>query len=245
MIDERIGLNFFVQCDTQIARQEGLVALLSQAGCFSIFVGVESFNRSTLLAARKGQNRPELYHDIVRLCRNYGISSHFSNIIGFSDDTEREILHHVETLRDLGPSCASFYILCPIPGTEQYDDFLNKGLIRSKNLDRFDTTCLTWEHPNLSPEQLLSLLYRAYGRFYSVGHVLRNAYQLTKSDGKYTYNLLNSFASLLFNRYSVWRSTHPMSGGAKRVAIDAADEFLSLRRKVFGFELVPLPQSLR
>jgi hypothetical protein len=32
-----------------------------------MFIGVESFNRQVLLAAHKGQNRPETYKDIVRL----------------------------------------------------------------------------------------------------------------------------------------------------------------------------------
>ena len=91
IVEERLGLEFFVQCDTQIARQERLVALLAEAGCFQMFVGVESFNRQTLLAARKGQNRPEMYRDIVRLCREHGISSHFSNIIGFPQDTEGDV----------------------------------------------------------------------------------------------------------------------------------------------------------
>ena len=67
IVEEKLGLKFFVQCDTQIARQEHLVDLLARAGCFQMFVGVESFNRQTLLAAHKGQNRPETYRDIVRL----------------------------------------------------------------------------------------------------------------------------------------------------------------------------------
>ena len=91
MVDERLGLDFFVQCDTQIAKQEHLVELLGRAGCFQMFVGVESFNRQTLLAAHKGQNRPETYRDIVRLCRDHGFTSHFSNIIGFPQDTEQEV----------------------------------------------------------------------------------------------------------------------------------------------------------
>ena len=124
MVQDRLGLKIFVQCDTQIARQEHLVALLAKAGCYQMFVGVESFNRQTLLAAQKGQNRPEMYRDIVRLCHDHGISSHFSNIIGFPQDTPQEIDEHLETLREMGPTWASFYILCPIPGTEQYDDFL-------------------------------------------------------------------------------------------------------------------------
>ncbi len=45
MVEDLLGLEFFVQCDTQIARQERLVELLAKAGCFQMFVGVESFNR--------------------------------------------------------------------------------------------------------------------------------------------------------------------------------------------------------
>ena len=106
IVEDRLGLEFFVQCDTQIARQESLVALLAEAGCFQMFIGVESFNRQTLLAARKGQNRPEMYRDIVRLCREHGISSHFSNIIGFPQDTEGDVDRHLEMLRELGPTVA-------------------------------------------------------------------------------------------------------------------------------------------
>src|SRR5438477_2396264 len=87
MIAEKIQIPFFVQCDTQIAKQEQLVSLLGRAGCFEIFVGVESFSRQTLLAAHKTQNHPSTYGEIVRLCREHGVLSHFSNIIGFPEDT--------------------------------------------------------------------------------------------------------------------------------------------------------------
>src|SRR5581483_1846270 len=115
---------FFVQCDTQIARQEELVSLLARAGCYEMFVGVESFSRQILLAVHKTQNHPSTYGEIVRLCRKYRIQSHFSNIIGFPEDSLQSIAGHLDVLRGLRPDVASFYILTPIPGTEQYDDFL-------------------------------------------------------------------------------------------------------------------------
>src|SRR5215831_3613725 len=68
MIEERINIPFFIQCDVQIAGDESLMELLYRAGCFQIFVGVESFQRRTLLAAHKTQNHPEKYAEIVRLC---------------------------------------------------------------------------------------------------------------------------------------------------------------------------------
>ena len=58
-------------------------------------------------------------------------------------DTGPAIHEHLELLREMAPTWASFYVLCPIPGTEQYDDFMAQGLITETNLDRFDTTCLT------------------------------------------------------------------------------------------------------
>src|SRR5215475_11559538 len=140
MIAEKIGIPFFVQCDTQVARQEELVTLLGRAGCFEMFVGVESFSRKTLLAAHKTQNYPSTYGEIVNLCRKNGIVSHFSNIIGFLDDTRETIRTHIDVLRGLRPDTASFYILTPIPGTEQYDDFLAAGWITANSLDRFDGT---------------------------------------------------------------------------------------------------------
>jgi hypothetical protein len=209
-----------------------------------MFVGVESFNRQTLLAAAKGQNRPETYRDIVRLCREYGISSHFSNIIGFPQDTEPEVHRHLETLRALNPTLASFYVLCPIPGTEQYDDFLARGLIDETNLDRFDGTCLTWRHPCLSRAQLAGLLFRCYRRFYSWGHVLRNAVHRTFGSRSVLAESMKNLGLSLFSRYCARRQTHPMSGGVIRVRRDGVSTFIALRKETFGFELAPLPRSL-
>ncbi len=246
MVEERLGLDFFVQCDTQIARQEHLVELLGRAGCFQMFVGVESFNRQTLLAAQKGQNRPETYRDIVRLCRAHGFSSHFSNIIGFPQDTEQQVHEHLDVLRAMAPTWASFYILCPIPGTEQYDDFLAQGLITETNLDRFDTTCLTWRHPYLSRARLSELLFQCYHRFLSFRHTLQNVKaELSFRSAGMLKRSAGSMAMSLFTRYCAWRRTHPMSGGVKRVRLDGVDDYLPLRTATFDFELAPLPQSLR
>ncbi len=245
MVDERLGMKFFIQCDAQIAGQEDLVALLGKAGCSQVFVGVESFNRQTLLAAHKGQNRPETYRDIVRQCHEYGIRSHFSNIIGFPQDTEQEIRAHVEVLREMAPTWASFYILCPIPGTEQYDDFLKEGLITERNLDRFDTTCLTWRHPAFSRSRLSECLFDCYRKFYSWRHAWQNIRNLRFGNPQGSLReKLSSLATSLFVRYCAWRRTHPMSGGIMRVRLDGVDDFLPLRKRTFGLELAPLPQSL-
>src|SRR5204862_1102284 len=103
------------------------------------------------------------------------IISHFSNIIGFPDDTAASIREHVDALRGINPDVASFYILLPIPGTEQYDDFLEAGWITEKNLDRFDATTTTWNHPHLTSSELQELLFECYRKFFSSSHILKTA----------------------------------------------------------------------
>jgi hypothetical protein len=244
MIDEHLDLNLFVQCDTQVYRQEELFELLARAGCFQMFVGVESFDRATLTSVGKAQNRPEAYKRIVELCRSYGIGSHFSNIIGFPTQAVRDVREHIKELKALSPTAASFYVLCPIPGTEQYADFLAKDLIFEKNLDRFDGTCLTWRHPLMSGKQIDDLLFEAYRRFFSLRHLASNLRSI-----KGTVNSWPTFAAVSvgnsgFHRWSAAHRTHPMSGGIGCVRLDMSQQFIQERKKRFGVEMVPLPANL-
>jgi hypothetical protein len=242
MIAEDIGIPFFVQCDTQIAKQEELVSLLGRAGCFEMFVGVESFSRKTLLAAHKTQNYPSTYSEIVELCRKHGIVSHFSNIIGFPDDTSDTIHEHMRVLHGMHPDVASFYILCPIPGTEQYDDFLSSGWITESNLDRFDGTCPTWRHPTFRAEELQELLFSCYRRFYSTRHIFSTALQSLRADS--VGGMVPYLGHPLFSRFSVWKKMHPMSGGISRVRLDSAADYRNLRKQRFDIDQAPLPKSL-
>jgi hypothetical protein len=244
MADEKINLPFFVQCDTQIARQPELVALLGKAGCFQMFLGVESFNREVLREAQKHQNHPERYKEILDLCRAHGISSHFSNILGFPGDTQQSVLNHLDKLKDLHPDIASFYILTPIPGTEQYDDFLQKGLITEQNLDRYDGACVTWRHPDLTYQQLTDLLFHCYRKFYSFSHVLKRGMSRYFKKGNPVLEALVGAGLPLFSRFAAFKRMHPMSGGIGRITLDSVKNYLGLRQELYGFRLVPLPLSL-
>jgi radical SAM superfamily enzyme YgiQ (UPF0313 family) len=246
MIEEKIELPFFCQVDTQIARQEGLIELMARAGCFQIFVGVESFSRSVLLAAHKFQNHPDTYGRIIAMCRRNRISAHFSNIIGFPTDTREDVLEHLRQLRALDPDIASFYILTPIPGTDQYEEFLNAGLITVDNLDRLDGTLPTWRHPHLAGDELLDLLVHCYREFSNAGDVARRVLRhvLSRWDYRTGVDLYTVLGYALLQRNSVRKRVHPMNGGSGRVLLDRAADYAHLRREYFGYDLIPLPHSL-
>lgn len=245
MIERRIRLPFFVQCDAQIYRQEDLVELLARAGCFQMLVGAESFSREALRAAHKLQNHPERYAQIVGLCRRHGITSHFSNILGFPSDTEASVCEHLRALRELAPDVASFYILTPIPGTEQYGEFLEGGLITEANLDRFDGTCVTWRHPHLEPRRWSDLMFRCCREFYAGRDAAAKLLRIgRRRDFRTRAGLLSVTGYTLLSRRAAVSHRHPMAGGIFPVRRDRLQDYLPLRRRLFGFDLVPLPRNL-
>ena len=243
MIDEKINMPFMVQCDTQVVKQPELIALLGKAGCYQMFLGVEAFNREILLAAHKTQNHPKAYSEIIRMCAEAGIATHFSNIIGFPTQTEADILEHLDTLIELDPNVASFYILTPIPGTEQYDDFMSKGWVTAPSLDHMDAVHPTWSHPNISHKDLARLLFLCYRKFNSVSKICKNlAFQSQWM--KMRANLVGCVGLSAFSKVCGILQREPMSAGFRRIKFDTGMDYRHLRKKHFGVEKIPLPQSL-
>lgn len=243
MIEEKIEIPFFVQCDTQVARDEAFIELLGRARCFGMFVGVESFKRKTLLTVHKAQNHPETYGEIIRLCRRYGVLSHFSNIIGFPGDSASDVREHAGILSELAPDKADFYILTPIPGTDQYRDFLAAGRISEPNLDRYDGTNSTWRHDVMDARELSGLLFECYRRFYSCKRAARRVVSVLRP-WKTPLGLIHEAAVTGFYRFCAWKQIHPMSGGVGRVWRDSSSDYVHLRRKRYGFDVAPLPGNL-
>jgi Radical SAM superfamily len=57
-----------------IASNPELVRLMAQSGCYTLFVGLESFNPAALADMHKPQNVVAKTRDMIRLCRQHGIN---------------------------------------------------------------------------------------------------------------------------------------------------------------------------
>jgi hypothetical protein len=245
LVEEQLKLPFLVQCDAMVARDERFVEMLGKAGCVQIFIGVESFKRDTLKAAHKGHNDPNQYVEIVRLCDHYGIASHFSNIIAFEQDEAQDVRNHLEKLLAINPDFASFYIMVPIPGTEQYDDFRKRNLITENNIDRISSDSLTWQHPSIRKNEAHDLLFDCYRSFYSAKRLPRNLARFLRKMKHQPMSVKHMYpATWISARLSIARRVHPMSGGIIARRFDRSSDYADLRREYFGVDLVPLPTSL-
>jgi anaerobic magnesium-protoporphyrin IX monomethyl ester cyclase len=109
----------FSRVDT-ISRE--VLAAMKEAGCTTVSFGVESGNPEILKTIRKGITLEKVV-EALRLCREVGMETLFSFILGLPGETPetlKQTVDFTETLKNLGGS-SGFHLLAPFPGTEVRD----------------------------------------------------------------------------------------------------------------------------
>lgn len=168
MCDEilRRGLKVLWWCQSRadaLVRNERMVEKMAEAGCYMIFVGVESPHERTLEAYNKRQSG-DIGGQASEVLDRYGISMYGAFMLGGLDETREEVEDTIQYAIDLDPKLAQFSILTPFPGTEVYRMLEDKLLTRDWSM--YDGVHLVFEREDMSPKEIEGLLFRAYRRFY-------------------------------------------------------------------------------
>lgn len=178
----------FCRVDT-ILRYPEMIAHMARAGCFSIFVGVESPTAAVLESNRKGIRADEARKAIAILNHN-GIEIWASYILGFPNETRRDLLATIRFARELDTNTAQFTILTPYPGTVLWDELQDRLLYQSGK--KFDAVHVTFRHPRIPPFEMQLWHLLAYISFY-----LRNKKAI---QGLIRFLRLRRFGLQLFTR---------------------------------------------
>ena len=169
-----IPVRFLMQVDTLSHRIPEFVPLARRAGCFQVFIGMESLDPRTLQAAGKRQNHAERYVELIATWRAAGVLTHVGYIVGFPDDTPESVAESVGRLRDeLRVDLASFFILTPLPGSQDHLAAMRAGVQLDPDLNRFDTFHAVVDHPTMSRAALQQAYLDAWRRFYTRDHMTR------------------------------------------------------------------------
>lgn len=111
-----LPVTFNIQTSIGIAENRPLLDAASRAGLTSITMGLESLERSNVLAVNK-KNRPGRYIEAIARIKEYGISPAASFIMGLPDDDPASLATLGARVADLGLEHAVFNNLVPTPGT--------------------------------------------------------------------------------------------------------------------------------
>ncbi len=132
---------------------DDLFKSLRRSGCYRVSFGFESGSDEVLKAFGKGGRATvEQATKAVRMARKAGIDSNGYFMVGLSADTEKTMQETIDFARTIPVDMMKASICIAFPGTKMFNDYVNKGLIRSYDWDEYMiyTAKDLFAHENLS-----------------------------------------------------------------------------------------------
>jgi radical SAM superfamily enzyme YgiQ (UPF0313 family) len=103
---------------------------LKDAGCYKIFVAIESTNDYIRNAVMKRNITKQQIEDTFAWAKEAGLETLSSNIIGVPGETEETVLEAIDFNRRMNPTAIGVNIFSPYEGTVLGDYCHEKGFVR-------------------------------------------------------------------------------------------------------------------
>jgi Radical SAM superfamily len=211
----RMDIKFVIQVDTLCHRIPRFIEKAGRAGVARVFIGLESINPESLLAAKKRQNRITEYRKMLLDWKSVGTTTYAGYILGFPSDTPESLLRDIAIIkRELPLDLLEFFCLTPLPGSEDHLNLFKKGVAMDPDLNKYDLEHVLTAHPKMSKAEWEALYRRAWSAFYSDDHIetlLRRATATGISAGKTLFLLMWFYGSVFAEK------VHPLQGGYFRL----------------------------
>lgn len=173
ILSEGIHIEWSAQVRTDIAKDAELIDLMAQTGCFTVFVGFESINPSTLTLFNKHQNVDDIIK-CINIFKKASIGIHGMFVLGGDTDDIGTIRSTKKFAKRLGINSVQFLMLTPLPGTPVFDDLLKQGRLIHTDWAKYDAHHAVFEPRHLTAFELHTETFKAMAGFYSWGTILKN-----------------------------------------------------------------------
>ena len=109
---------FSTEASLNLADDEELLRMMSEANFFTVFIGIESGDTATLVSMQKRQNTRRSIADSVLKIYQAGMFAIAGFIIGFDTEKESVVADMVETIESTSISTAMLGLLTSLPNTQ-------------------------------------------------------------------------------------------------------------------------------
>jgi radical SAM superfamily enzyme YgiQ (UPF0313 family) len=160
-------LNIKWNCGTRVDMlTKELLTTMRDAGCVSVWSGVESGSQEVLDAMHKGITTEQTMR-VFGWIRELGLKPAPNVILGFPGETKESAWKTIKFVEKISPNEVGFYnIATPFPGTPLYDSVKKNGWLRVTDFDKYDTVTPIFETPWLSMKELKKIRQQAFHHFY-------------------------------------------------------------------------------
>lgn len=169
-----LGIVFCMANGTMVnSLNKEVIHTMKQAGCYQITFSVESGSQNTLKFMRKSVNL-ERVKPLVKYAQSLGISCHVTMILGMPGETLEDAKKTFKFANYCCFDSASFFMICPIPGSDLYEFCKEKGYLYEDSLfEKFRFTDVTFKNPDYPAEYINELISKETTKFVR-GNMIRH-----------------------------------------------------------------------
>lgn len=169
LINENCGITWHMRTRIDLLNRE-LAEKLRKAGCKRISIGIESGEQKVIDTLRKEIDLSTV-KEKIRMLKKLGVEVYLDFMIGSPGEKREDVLKTIAFAIELDPDYVQFAITTPYPATDLYKYVFDKKLadkdywkeFAEKPYKSFKTGLV---NENMSREELLHLMDRAYRNFY-------------------------------------------------------------------------------
>ncbi|MFZ5875670.1 MAG: B12-binding domain-containing radical SAM protein [Nitrospirota bacterium] len=211
---DNIRISFILQVDTASHRIPRFVEKAGKAGCRKVFIGMESVNSQTLKDTGKKQNQVHEYREMLQAWRKTNAVTFAGYIIGFPNDTYESVMRDVEILkRELPLDLVEFFVLTPLPGSEDHQTLVKQGAWLEPDMNMYDTEHPCARHPAMSNDEWMRAYHGAWRSFYTWEH-METIFRRRRAEGHSVGKMLGQF--IWFWGSMFVEHVHPLQAGILR-----------------------------
>jgi radical SAM superfamily enzyme YgiQ (UPF0313 family) len=153
----KTGMPFSTEVSINLVDDEELLALMTQAGFDTVFVGIETPNEGSLTECNKNQNKGRDLVESVKQLQRAGLQVQGGFIVGFDNDPPSIFQQQIDFIQKSGIVTAMVGLLQAPPGTQLYERMRKEGrLVHEMSGDNVDGST------NIIPKMGLESLQEGY-----------------------------------------------------------------------------------
>ena len=212
---DRIPIRLLIQVDTLCHKIPSFIEKAKRAGVTKVFIGLENINPDNLAAVKKRQNKITEYRKMLLAWKAQGIVTFAGYILGFPADTPATIRRDIAIIQqELPVDLLEFFILTPLPGSEDHQTLWKNGVAMSPDLNIYDTEHVCTAHSVMSSKEWRDIYHEAWSLYYTPEH-MKSLLRRAAVNGVPLLNLAKYL--LTFSTTDRLEQVHPLQGGILRL----------------------------
>jgi radical SAM superfamily enzyme YgiQ (UPF0313 family) len=146
--------DWYCQSSINVGRDKEMLAMMKQAGCQTMIVGIESIEADSISGMDKKINRVDEYYDCIDNIQSAGIKVLGSFILGSDSEDDSIFEKTVKFIRETNIIYNCVNLLTPLPGTRLFNRLESEGRVLHKDWARYDFESVCFQPKKMSVDTL-------------------------------------------------------------------------------------------